>query len=312
MTITWNSNIYAQERSILKVTDIANNADIIKVAGLGGLSSYAADYRLTSERTIEIDLTDFVRAFNGSAYVVEMANGSVVSSTIISWSNAGRINPSWMIRPARIGYPVDTAFYVMPPNKAIAGVGRIIIYIKDSTGSYRCKVYRSNGESTTTTLQAGVNGVYIASTATYLVLQQYTTSWIDVMRTEFTERTDCEQYARLEWQDRYSGDTKSAPWRIVSNTTETSERIDLENIRNEFTVMKGFEQSFIARLEDLSAYDYWYYSDITTSPDVRLYTGLSSYINVDVATKSVTIPDSDTGKPNNFEIEIKYKRYDAI
>ena len=59
-------------------------------------------------------------------------------------------------------------------------------------------------------------------------------------------------------------------------------------------------------------YDVWYYGDIVNSSEVQVLSESGEWVRVDVSTKSVEIPDTETGAPKSFEFEVKYRRYDAI
>lgn len=314
MTITWNSNVYAQERSILKVTNIANNADVIRIAGVGGLSSYVADYRLASEREIEIDLTDLVRIANGSAYVVEMADGSTLSSTIIQFSRVGLINPNTAYIPNPL-HSDDSEVVIAPPSVIYSGSVQdsILVYVYSNTHTYACRFSYANGTlGALTMLQNGITVLQPSqpNPSEFRILRMPTGLAVCVVT--YRPQNECQEYVTIRWAERFSGRYKTAVFLRTRNTYETQGAIELENIKNEYTVKKGFEQGFIASIDDLTPYDVWYYGDIVNSSDVQVLSESYEWVSVDVATKSVTIPDSDSGKPNNFEIEIKYKRYDAI
>ena len=318
MTITWNRNVYAQERSILKVANIANNADTIRIAGVGGLSSYVADYRLASEREIEIDLTDLVRIANGSAYVVEMANGSTLSSAFIQFDRVGLINPYAAYIPSPLHLD-DSGIIIAPPSVIYSGSVQdsILVCINSNTHTYVYGFVYANGTlSPLTVLQNGITVLQPSQpNPSELRISKTPTgasNYSAVCVVTYRQQDECQEYVTIRWAERFSGRYKTAVFVRTRNTYETQGAVELENIKNEYTVKKGFEQGFVASLDDLTPYDVWYYGDIVNSSDVQVLSKSYEWVSVDVATKSVTIPDSDTGKPNNFEIEIKYKRYDAI
>jgi hypothetical protein len=102
----------------------------------------------------------------------------------------------------------------------------------------------------------------------------------------------------------------------VVDVKQTQENIvELSSRFNSFDVRKGYVQSLTLRLSGLNRYDYWYYSDIITSNDVRIAVNeidanFGEETRVDVTTKSVTIPNSNG--LYTLELEIKYKRYDRV
>ena len=65
-------------------------------------------------------------------------------------------------------------------------------------------------------------------------------------------------------------------------------------------------------IDELSAYDLWYYSDIITSSKVEVFiSGAVGWSQVQVTNKNVTIPDGDA-RNGKLEITINWRRYDAV
>jgi hypothetical protein len=76
----------------------------------------------------------------------------------------------------------------------------------------------------------------------------------------------------------------------------------------------GESDEFSLRVEHLTAYDVWWYSDLLTSDYVAVADdGFSSPTakTVEVTTKSITIPDG-SANDTTFEIKVKYKTGDAF
>lgn len=140
----------------------------------------------------------------------------------------------------------------------------------------------------------------------------------DTRESQLTE--PCGLHAMLQWTSR-SGAKKIATWLLKSDTQEAVNAVDLQCLGNEFDIKKGQEWSITAYLEGLTAYDYWYYSDIVTSSDVRMLLNASGFdttnneipsdYRVKVTTKNVKQPDGDT-KFYTLEVQITYKRYDTV
>lgn len=121
-------------------------------------------------------------------------------------------------------------------------------------------------------------------------------------------------YAAVKWTTKWGG-TNIMTWEVVDLKQNAVDIINLAPRYNEFISKKGYEQSFILRLDGLSKYDYWYYSDIITSNDVRVALSArdSSFgddTRVEVVTKSVTIPNANG--LYRLDVEIKYKHYDRV
>lgn len=118
------------------------------------------------------------------------------------------------------------------------------------------------------------------------------------------------QYALVQWQSRF-GNIKRATWEVADVKHSATDVVELVNIYGGWKSRKGIEVSVVLRLRDLTPYDYWYYSDIITSNDVRVALNeidkdLDDSTIVDVVTKSATIPNSGT---KTLEVEIKYRKY---
>lgn len=80
-----------------------------------------------------------------------------------------------------------------------------------------------------------------------------------------------------------------------------------------FNVVKGHDQSLTLVLRDLTPYDFWFYSDILTSQDVRVAM-VESDDNFDELTKVNVVTDSvkiQNAGVQNLEIQIEYRRYDT-
>lgn len=76
------------------------------------------------------------------------------------------------------------------------------------------------------------------------------------------------RYATVQWRGR-SGVYKRHTFEVVEvkdNVTKVTQLYSVIGV----DARKKIEQSFTLRLRDLNSYDYWYYSDIVTSDDVKV------------------------------------------
>ena len=109
---------------------------------------------------------------------------------------------------------------------------------------------------------------------------------------------------------------------MVGVTDEQADGQEIIEPQNAFDVRMGLTQKMTLRLENLNTYDYWYYSDIVTSSDVRVTLTADDYdagndtlydsTRVAVDTKSVRQRDGDGGAFGTLNVEIKYRRYDRV
>lgn len=120
-------------------------------------------------------------------------------------------------------------------------------------------------------------------------------------------------YAAVEWVGR-SGAIKRHTFEVVKVTDNVNGATEFLTVDNSYHISKGQEQELTLRLEGLTRYDYWYYSDIVTSSDVRVAIhehdiDFGNETRVAVTNTSAEQPDSDN---KTLEITIKYRRYDEI
>lgn len=133
---------------------------------------------------------------------------------------------------------------------------------------------------------------------------------------------DCtRRYACVQWIGR-TGIRKRATFEVLGVTEEQDGAIEMLDVHNAYDVRMGLVQSLTLSLDGLNAYDYWYYSDIVTSPDVRVALRAADYdadndtlrdsARVAVETKKVRQRDGNGGIFSTLNIEVKYRRYDRI
>ena len=95
-------------------------------------------------------------------------------------------------------------------------------------------------------------------------------------------------------------------------TQTTDEVIKLETLDGTYNQIKGRTDGFKLYLDELTAYDYWYYADVITSSKVEVSLDGTTWQQVEVTTKSVTIPNTSEGKTNKLEIIVNWRNYDAV
>lgn len=316
MTITWNSSPWAQQRNIMRVSGLNASAVTIEIV-TSSPSGYSARYVPNNNRTLDADLTDLVRVSNtGAGTVSELdTNGGVLSSVSFSWNVRGLINPQADIVPnfCEVLSPSDPEFVanliVIPPSLILRGsVLSLMCELRATTetefdaGFYASGVWNSNlildayGHKTCVAPASAQNEIIIRNV----------TEDVIVATIPITETNPEKEYATIEWTSRY-GTRKIATFERRNVKYAAKDTISLADLSNEYDVRKGQEIGFTAFLENLSAYDYWYYSDIITSSYVAI-----NNKKVEVTTKDVTIPNSSAGEFKKLEIQINYAKYDTL
>lgn len=120
-------------------------------------------------------------------------------------------------------------------------------------------------------------------------------------------------YAAVEWLSR-AGMKKRHTLEVVRVTYSTNGATEFQSALG-FDVTKGQAVGLTLRLQGLTRYDYWYYSDIITSNDVRVAVAeidadFGDETRVQIVTSKVVVPDS--AGAYDLEIDVKYKRYDEF
>lgn len=134
-------------------------------------------------------------------------------------------------------------------------------------------------------------------------------------------------YVMVRWRAK-SGVYKCAAWELRNCQDTVTETIDIAtvgspaNVANTHPVdeRKGYETHAMLYLDGLTDYDVWYYSDIVTSDDVRVYAKKSATVGVfddtemrvSVVTKSVDVPNGNVETPYILSVEVMLNAYDAI
>lgn len=124
----------------------------------------------------------------------------------------------------------------------------------------------------------------------------------------------CERVALLEWES-FVGLKKQHVFKVSEQKIVSANDYSLALLDNAPNAVKGREESLTLYIDELDAYDIWYYSDILTSSSVQLLAAdeqlMGTGISVEVVTKNVTIPSGDKAD-GKIEFEILIKRYDAV
>lgn len=321
MTTNWTSAVYSQERKVVKLTNFnANTAQVL-------LSLYTpihatSYYVVPTSRELQIDVTDIVRlAKNGTFFLGGFdASGNFVSgeSVTCGWSTQGLINPNTDIKPLSAllekwteiaeseGY--DVAVSVAPPSRILEHIAGLPIVI-EMHGTDDIWVHPL--PDTTSLFNA---------TESKITIPQDIKAWVvdnDIAQETYgdygtTERNGCNRACAVRWISRY-GVQKQFVWYYKDQRVNVSEVVSIETIDGTYDERKGYVQGLTLFLDELNAYDYWYYSDIITSPKVEIcLDGNGFWRSVQVDAKNVQIPNNDTGKPKDLEVQINLQGYDAI
>lgn len=239
----------------------------------------------------------------------------------VTYSTQGRANPlrEWMVASHEGG------FQLLPS----------VIYKWGSSGDiFRGPIYIPSGEAGTWALKGDVTGnvaltVGAVTNATITgnnneLTIVNTVGGVDnvVQRVRLRPRACDEELAHVMWTSRTGGYKRVLMQRCKASVSQV-DRVSLADVTwfggggqptDFYHGFAGESEEFTLRLEHLTAYDVWWYSDLLTSDYVTVADdSLASPTNktVEVLTKSITIPDGSV-KDTTFEIKVKYRTGDAF
>lgn len=122
------------------------------------------------------------------------------------------------------------------------------------------------------------------------------------------------RYAVVQWVSAV-GLIKRHTFEVRDVDMSVSDSVSLQNNYGGFRELKGTRKGLRLHLSKLSAYDYWYYSDIVTSSDVRVAVSefdadFGEDTRVKVVTNSVTIPNGSS--ISDFDVDVIIKDYGIV
>lgn len=261
------------------------------------------------------DITDYVRAYPNVSkiyYTDDLSPDTTPQE--LSVQVVGLVNPANDFIPKNceaimINSRADTyGLLVSPPSKILQAIG----VANTTLAEVRIRSEYAQQYSTRTTgvlFDEQSNTIEIANNVTAFSIWDEDEQE-EAMTYQITPRNAERDYLTLRWVSRY-GVTKQFVWEMRGLKYATQDAVEIENLNNEFDTRKGFLLSFTARLDGLTAYDYWYYADVINSSSVEAYYN-GQWRKVAIDTKDVTIPDASAGEFKTLEITVKFARYDAV
>lgn len=321
MTVQWNKNVYTQERSILTLSDYDANTETIKLVSTNPYM-ISAKYVIPIRRAaLKIDLSDLVRVVEscgstgGSFNIIELdSDGEELHSYEKTYTIRGRINPAAYFRALppddmaetfELAISAPSVMYKRMDNNA----DPIRFELASGYGGYQFTTGRVKFPPLADEPINFARVIEIPSGADSVEFWHLN----DIMHYRYPlKELECgNRYAEVEWVS-FTGQTRRHVFEVVKLTEETTNEVSLEMLTNEYDVRKNRLVSFSLRLEGLTAYDYWYYSDLVTSSSVKVSLSGTNYRQVQVTAKKSTIPETSAGKPLTLEIPINYVRYDTL
>lgn len=311
----FSNGIWTQQKNVLRIS-IAGATESKRVS-IEIYSDEYVEYVTDNSGRVTVDLSDMVRGKSQGDTIfllVEYENLSVG----ITGEVLGLIDPLEMIIPQSTSDAMlAEAAIIAPPHKWLQPVfgldDCVEFYIKPDMG-YMQFLYSVDGGSSniikplasglqTLEIPVDVSGMSLVRVDGAIFAQRYTRSALLCGRT----------YAAVQWMSR-AGRIKRHTLEVVRVTYSTDGVTGFQSALG-FEVTKGQAVGFTLRLQGLTRYDYWYYSDIITSSDVRVAVSeqdvsFGDETRVQVVTSKAVVADS--AGAYDLEIEVKYKRYDEF
>jgi hypothetical protein len=143
-----------------------------------------------------------------------------------------------------------------------------------------------------------------------------------VQRVRLRPRVCDEELAHIQWTSRTGGYKRVLMQRCKASVSQVDRVSLVDSVWfggsglpiDYYRGFAGEEEEFVLRLEHLTAYDVWWYSDLLTSDSVVVADdsfNSPTAKTVEVTTKSITIPDGSVND-TTFEVKVKYKSSDAF
>lgn len=244
-------------------------------------------YLLNSGKRVVIDISERLATLNTGNASIVVTSGST-SVTITAEIKGGDVSPELLLPPPTALCVNSNGTYVVPPPSmvtAFASGGILRAYMAAYASASGLKV-GSTSVTANTPSAASLSGTSVVSTFNG---ESHTTRLL--------EQRCGKQYAVIRWVPPFGSYCLHAV-EIRDIERSTVDSTELQHVVNEFRMVSGYEISGTMHFENLTAYDYWYYSLICQSQDVRLELGQAitttapdELQQVKITTKSVTQPN---------------------
>lgn len=304
----FGDGVWRAERSLLIFRGAANSEFNVKIGDvtLKSITDGAGD--------VMIDISDILASYSiGASGYIYFNTGENIPTERINFEIKGDLSPASMIIPnngeiskyAPIIAPtcfLRGLFGVKP--KFVLNVGQSELEYVEYVGVIK-KVHAFQPNS----LQA-------VSVTGYRIEFQYIEDFkLVCSRTINIRDPQCgRSYAMVQWVSA-CGLVKRHTFEVRDVETSLSDSVSLQNNFGGFRELKGMRKGLMLHLPKLTAYDYWYYSDIITSSDVRVAVSendadFGEDTRVKVTTNSVTIPNGSS--ISDFDIDVIIKDYGIV
>ena len=272
-------------------------------SSIGSKTSPIATYTQTSATNLKIDISDLVRAYS-PAYVywcTESADGTTLGTTrTITITYAGLINPNGVYVPAN---PLTSkGALIIPPRMYYEGISQSEVeaeFFQNTADSWAV-----TGDATMSQDGRNIGQIHGAFALCGEYAQQCLIYKPRAMRCDA-------EYALVRWVS-FSGVSRTHIFEAIKHKQSTNDAFSLLPIDNEYIEIKGREDGFVLHLDNLDAYDLWYYADVLQSSKVEVSFDGNTYNRAQITNKSIVLPDGNAGTDGKLDINVNWKRYDSV
>lgn len=294
MTLNWTSyDVWQQEKTILIASGVSGKLTAT-ATGFGG--TYTPD----ASNRVRIDLTDFTHTLViGESRQLTLTDSADTKTATISV--VGFINPATML------IPMCRAIDVLKANEV--DLPHIVLPSVILKGSAVAELNIGSGVVSVTggTYDATTHALTINSGASEVVVK---VDGVLVQTTRLAD-TDCSKhYADVKWQAA-SGAVKAMRFLVADHTIAAGDGYELMTDTINYSQHQSRKEGLTLRLDNLTPYDYWYYSDLATASEAAVSVDGGEFEFVRINGKGLTIPNGGN-KPSKLEIKIDWREYDVL
>lgn len=262
-----------------------------------------AIYYNVDNKEILIDLTEYIIANPNPTSAITLNDGS--TSATITWQSSGKLfNPNKVQRPtyplaqyftknnARVNYPN----IIFAPSSVFSGDHFLAWSPADGLDFF----LQSSGGNTID------NDIYIVETAeedNFISIGRIDTK--SQYNMAMRQQKDCIQYINIKWECLFKKDFyKKHKFELYEQNESVDVSQELYNYKDGGLALteKSRKKTITLKLDDLSTYDLWYYSDLLTSSNVFAYVD-GEWQRIQVITKNINIPFNSV-KRNELMIDV--------
>lgn len=293
----FDADPYLFERNVVKFKTTKTDMYLRK-----GGSNIAIYYNVANKEML-IDITEYIIANPNPTSAITLSDGSTTAT--ITWNSTGKLfNPNKIQRP---NYPLAQYF---TKNNARVNFPNII-FAPSSVFSGDHFLSWSPVNDLDFSLQSSGgdtidNDIYIIETAeedNFISIGAIDNK--SQYNMQMRQQKDCIQYIDIKWECLFKKDAyKKHKFELYEQSESVDVSQKLYNYKDGGLALteKSRKKEITLKLDDLSTYDLWYYSDLLTSSNVFAYVD-GEWQRIQVITKNINIPFNSV-KRNELMIDV--------